>query len=121
MKMKRSFAVISFIIIIAGCKKKDTTDASVALQTNFTNVAYGSDPAQVMDVYLPPNRSSAETKVIVLIHGGGWSDGDKADFISYVDTLQGGFPITRSSISIIASQQEETTSSLPRKMMLSLP
>ncbi len=90
--MKKSFAVISFIILIAGCKKKDTTDATIPLQTNYTNVAYGNDPAQVMDIYLPPNRSMTETRAIILIHGGGWTSGDKTDFVAYVDTLQRRLP-----------------------------
>ncbi|MEO8770347.1 MAG: alpha/beta hydrolase [Ferruginibacter sp.] len=91
--MKKSFVVISFIVVLfAACKKTDTTDSSVALQTNFTNVAYGTDPAQVMDIYLPPNRSTTHTNVLIMIHGGSWSGGDKTDFISYIDTIQYRFP-----------------------------
>jgi len=40
-----------------------------------TNVAYGSDPAQVMDIYVPPGNAVHPT--IVMIHGGGWISGDK--------------------------------------------
>ncbi|MFT3910209.1 MAG: alpha/beta hydrolase [Ferruginibacter sp.] len=90
--MKRSFVVISLIILIAACKKTDTTDSTVSLQTNYTDVAYGSDPAQVMDIYLPPNRSVSKTNVLVMIHGGGWNAGDKTDFTAYVDTIQARFP-----------------------------
>lgn len=42
------------------------------------NVAYGSDKANVMDVYLPANRSTTTTKVILLLHGGAWAAGDKS-------------------------------------------
>ena len=91
--MKRSFAVVSFIIIlIAACKKIDTTDSTVPLQTNFTNVAYGSDTAQVMDVYLPANRSTTYTNALIMIHGGGWNSGDKTDLASWIDTMQRRFP-----------------------------
>lgn len=51
------------------------------------NVSYGNDPQQKYDLYLPANRSSTKTKVIMLVHGGGWTGGDKADmdfFISYI-------------------------------------
>lgn len=38
-------------------------------------VAYGDDPAQVMDVYLPPNAKHAP--ILFMVHGGGWARGDK--------------------------------------------
>jgi acetyl esterase/lipase len=44
--------------------------------TKYTNVAYGSDPAQKLDVYAPPN--AADAPVIVMVHGGGWAVGDKS-------------------------------------------
>lgn len=77
---------------MVACKKTDTTDSTIPLQTNFTNVAYGDDPAQVMDVYLPPNRSTSNTNVIVMIHGGGWNSGDKTDLAAFVDTIQRRLP-----------------------------
>jgi arylformamidase len=40
------------------------------------NVAYGADSAQRFDVYIPPNARNAP--VIFMVHGGGWSRGDKA-------------------------------------------
>ncbi|MEL4893613.1 alpha/beta hydrolase [Xanthomonas protegens] len=39
------------------------------------DVAYGPDPAQRMDVYLPAGARQAP--LIVMVHGGGWADGDK--------------------------------------------
>ena len=45
-----------------------------------------------MDYYLPPGRSNSSTKVIVLIHGGAWSQGDKTDFNSFMDTLKKRLP-----------------------------
>lgn len=49
------------------------------------DVAYGSDPRQRMDVYLPPStrpgppaREAADgAPVIFMVHGGGWRHGDK--------------------------------------------
>lgn len=41
------------------------------------NVAYGSDPKQTMDVYIPPNARNAP--VIFMVHGGAWMIGDKAN------------------------------------------
>jgi arylformamidase len=39
------------------------------------DVAYGADPAQRFDVYLPADARNAP--LIVMVHGGGWADGDK--------------------------------------------
>ena len=40
------------------------------------DVAYGSDPRQRMDVYLPAQVQGVP--VLLLVHGGGWRHGDKA-------------------------------------------
>lgn len=40
------------------------------------DVAYGSDPRQRMDVYLPAQAQGAP--VLLMVHGGGWRRGDKA-------------------------------------------
>jgi acetyl esterase/lipase len=59
---------------------------------NLKNISYGSDAQQKMDIYLPANRSADSTKVFVLIHGGGWSAGDKADYSSFLDGLKSLYP-----------------------------
>ncbi len=40
------------------------------------DLAYGSDPAQRLDVYLPAGRTKAP--VLFMVHGGAWMAGDKA-------------------------------------------
>lgn len=40
------------------------------------NVSYGSDPAERFDVYLPQGGAH-DAPVIFMVHGGGWSRGDK--------------------------------------------
>ena len=47
---------------------------------SLSNVSYGPDPAQVMDLELPAGRTR-RTPVIVFIHGGAWSGGDKSFFL----------------------------------------
>jgi arylformamidase len=39
------------------------------------DIAYGSDPAQRLDVYRPEHAANAT--VIFMVHGGGWTRGDK--------------------------------------------
>ena len=45
--------------------------------TAVRNVAYGADPAQRFDLYLPANASRAP--VVFYVHGGGWANGDKTN------------------------------------------
>ena len=54
-------------------------DGSLALPPGVIverDVAYGSDPAQRLDVYRPSSAQGAP--MILFVHGGGWRRGDKA-------------------------------------------
>jgi acetyl esterase/lipase len=83
------------IIIIAGFfswKKETTASPEKIPALVILNVAYGNDPAQKMDLYLPAGRSADTTKLIVMIHGGAWISGDKSDFTGSVPRIQQLFP-----------------------------
>lgn len=45
--------------------------------TAIRNVAYGPDPAQRFDLYLPAHPVNAP--VVFYVHGGGWANGDKTN------------------------------------------
>jgi len=80
-------------ILLFSCKKdKDESGSQPLAEKTELNVPYGADPNQKMDVYLPGGRTTASTKLIILIHGGGWTTGDKADLTTYVDTLKKRLP-----------------------------
>lgn len=87
----------SFLLLVAGiisCKKETTPrneDPADLPERNIIDTAYGNDPRQKMDIYLPEGRTK-ETKAIVLIHGGGWSDGNKSDLNIAVPELQKQLP-----------------------------
>jgi acetyl esterase/lipase len=84
--MKYSLFLVSLAFI--SCQKEpDDVPVAVSEEARL-NVAYGSDPAQKMDVYLPANRSTTSTKVMIMIHGGAWGSGDKTDFNQYVDSIK---------------------------------
>ena len=90
MKMKSLLVLlmITNILTVAGCDK-----ATRALPAaSIFNIAYGSDPKQVFDIYLPEGRSTTNTKVMFLFHAGSWSGGDKADFLFYIDSLRKYLP-----------------------------
>ncbi len=77
---------------MVGCKKTDTGIVSTVVARTILNVAYGVDARQVMDIYLPADRRVDSTKIMVMIHGGGWTTGDKSDFDVFVDTLKKRLP-----------------------------
>ncbi len=90
--MKNLIFLFSCLLFISSCKKDATKEEQIPVAQTITNVAYGSDAAQKMDIYLPAGRNVDSTKVIIMVHGGAWSAGDKNDFISYVPVLQQRLP-----------------------------
>lgn len=90
--MKYIFIFLVSVHILSACESKiDSPVTSLPAET-LVNVSYGNDPQQKMDTYLPPGRSSSATKFVVMVHGGGWSSGDKADFNPYVDSVKRRLP-----------------------------
>ena len=86
--MKYWLPILSLFFLVA-CQKENSTPPPASLpEQSQLNVSYGTDAAQKMDVYLPAGRTAAATKVIILIHGGGWSQDDKAAFTPYIDSLK---------------------------------
>lgn len=83
--------LISCITLIASCSKHDLISPE-SVAKNYTNVSYGTDPQQNMDIYLPAGRSSTTTPLLVLIHGGAWVSGDKSDFAPYIDSIKKVLP-----------------------------
>ncbi len=55
------------------------------------NISYGTNPDQTFDLYLPANRTT-DTKVMILVHGGGWIEGDKDDLKDIKDRLRTDLP-----------------------------
>lgn len=68
----------------------DDSKTSLTAET-FMNVSYGSDSEQVFDLYLPAERTSS-TKTLILVHGGGWTSGDKADMNGFVSLIKQNLP-----------------------------
>ena len=80
------FILILFSLVFSSCKKDDSPEQDMSV--TMLNVSYGTNSQQKMDVYLPATRSTTDTKVMIMIHGGAWNSGDKADFNEYVDSLK---------------------------------
>lgn len=94
MIIRNCFLCLFAAIILVSCKKDDAggNANNVIAAVNYTNIAYGTDALQKMDVYLPAGRSKDSTKVMVLIHGGAWAGGDKVDLAPFIDTLKRRMP-----------------------------
>ena len=87
--MKTTFLLLLSAILAGSCTKSKTQEGPSDLAASTTlNVSYGSDPLQKMDIYLPAGRTTSSTKVLVMVHGGGWTGGDKNDFNSYIPSFQ---------------------------------
>lgn len=91
------FLVFGLVGIFSSCKKNDISaigspaksDSLAAV--NFLDVSYGNNAQQTLDVYLPANRNE-KTRLVIIIHGGGWSAGDKKDFNNFIAEFQKRLP-----------------------------
>jgi acetyl esterase/lipase len=97
--MKLTAFAAGLMLMLSSCSKDDisvsnpsTPTATPVAASTMLNVSYGSDPLQKMDIYLPANRSTASTKLVIMIHGGSWTAGDKTDLTGFVDTIQRRLP-----------------------------
>lgn len=90
--MKRILSFVFVVLVFASCQKETNVENQQAAEKTVLNVSYGASTEQRMDVYLPSNRATAVTKVLVLIHGGAWTTGDKADFDEYIPVFRQRLP-----------------------------
>lgn len=88
------FKSFFFCLLIVSCDKTTTVPEIVALTEQKTelNISYGTDSQQAFDLYLPANRSINTTKTVVIIHGGGWTSGDKNDVQGLVGLIERALP-----------------------------
>ena len=59
---------------------------------SMMDVAYGDHPQQKYDIYLPADRTSTKTKVLLLVHGGGWIEGDKSSMTPFIELIKERHP-----------------------------
>lgn len=95
MKRFNYLYIIFFGIYLAltSCSSEDNSPEPQNLNAETrTDVSYGSNPQQIYDLYLPAGRKKEKTKTIVLVHGGGWTEGDKADMTNYINLIKENHP-----------------------------
>ncbi len=99
-KVFKFFGLLVLITVAISCSKEEENAANnTALDVDplltavvELDVSYGDNSQQTYDLYLPADRSETTTKVIVLVHGGGWTSGDKADMNNFVDFIKEQLP-----------------------------
>jgi acetyl esterase/lipase len=92
------FLALGLVLIFSSCTKESVesvqqppTQNDSLPAVNHLNVSYGNSDQQKLDVYLPALRDE-NTRMVIIIHGGGWNSGDKSDFDSYIAEFQKRLP-----------------------------
>jgi acetyl esterase/lipase len=71
-------------LFLAGCERLGFLAANVPAvfgsYKRHSNIAYGPEPQQRLDVYVPQGAAVEPRPVVVFWHGGRWREGDKADY-----------------------------------------
>jgi len=85
MKMSRRSALTSLLgLTTAACSKLEfvaaNVPASFGSHKRRTDIAYGTDPQQQLDVYLPDGEAVSPRPLVVFFYGGRWETGDKAEY-----------------------------------------
>lgn len=89
----KSYVILVFLAIFSSCSPDDSAPISASLDAEtLLNISYGNNPQQLIDIYLPAGRTSSTTKVLFLVHGGGWSSGSKNDMTPLIHGIQAQFP-----------------------------
>jgi acetyl esterase/lipase len=80
-KLKLLLLCPIFTLLQISCSKdKNELTHPINEDIILENISYGPHERNKMDIMLPSGRNTTKTKIIVLIHGGGWIGGDKSDF-----------------------------------------
>lgn len=85
-----------FLVIVSCSSNNNENDPSATAldPTKYyqeLDISYGNSTGQTFDLYLPANRT-LNTKVLILVHGGGWSSGDKIDMNPIKDLIRQDLP-----------------------------
>lgn len=75
------FLVVTSTLLLTGCSRFDLLNATVPSWSycRSTNIAYGDQPRQKLDIYRPRN-ARPDAPVVVFFYGGSWQSGAKGDY-----------------------------------------
>lgn len=85
--------LLNYLFLVTSSCSKDSVapDLSSLEAKSMINLEYGSNLHQKYDIYLPQNRTK-DTKVLILVHGGGWAAGDKSEMDPFKDLIRNQLP-----------------------------
>ncbi len=92
MKINYYIATFTILIFSLACSNINEANDPLLSKTEILDVSYGISDIQKYDIYLPEGRNSGITKVLLLVHGGGWIGGYKNDMNGYVTYLLANLP-----------------------------
>lgn len=78
---------IGIILSLLSCTKEDTLIIDNTSFKQIIDTAYSTNSRNKIDIYLPKDRNN-DTKLIIFIHGGAWTGGNKEDFNFVVEKLR---------------------------------
>ncbi len=92
MRINRFIISILLILSLASCQPDDIINPpppppGPLTDTTIQNISYGANASQKLDLGLPAGRTT-NTPLIVVVHGGGWSTGDKAELTWLLNGLK---------------------------------
>ncbi|GAA0877611.1 hypothetical protein GCM10009119_05790 [Algoriphagus jejuensis] len=82
------FLFASLILFSCG----EDSEPKILAPLQILDQSYGTHLQQNMDVYLPAGRSPEKTPLLIYLHGGGWIDGDKSEFLQFKPLIEQEFP-----------------------------
>lgn len=90
--MKNGILISGILLLLCftGCGQKGTDSANSSLSVGKTDVSYGPESDQQMDIYIPQKTTGKE--VFIIIHGGGWRGGRRSQLTLFTHRLMEKFP-----------------------------
>lgn len=90
--MKNGILISGILLLLCftGCRQKSTDSANSSLSVGKTDVSYGPESDQRMDLYIPQKTTGKE--VFIIIHGGGWRGGRRSQLTLFTHRLMEKFP-----------------------------
>lgn len=80
-----AFVLVFCVSLLAKCTRKPawmkeyTVEWSDKIGTVYTDIAYGDKPANKFDLYVPADNTKENYGLVVYLHAGGFTTGDKSD------------------------------------------
>lgn len=85
--------LMALSLVVFSCNNNENIDEEIIpVPKKVYDVSYGSHPRHKLDVHFPFNTKKENPNVIIVIHGGGWKVGDKANMKALVNAFHLNHP-----------------------------